>query len=282
MEYQENIIGSKNALVSILIASYNHEKYIGDCLNSILKDRYTNKEIIIIDDGSTDNSVREINNWIRNNETRIKVDFTHRPNKGVTKTLNELVTRSSGIFICFVGSDDMLTEDSIQVRLDVLSANPNKMAVIGDAKVINPEGDIILNSAIEFWKGHKEDFMSDEKLRYMVVSKWSVPGPVLMVNRRIYDIIGLYPEDLTVEDLDFFLRAIGRDLVMFLDHIVAYYRILETSLCRNNIYSRDKIKSIIKSYWRNIHLFKLRYKIRILRNILLGLRDLLSICKNVQ
>lgn len=275
------MVNEKNKeLVSIIVPCYNHEKYIESCLNSILSNSYQNKEIVIIDDGSTDNSKAIINNWINKNDTTIKVSFSSRSNKGLNKTLNELISLSSGKFICLLASDDMLTNDSIQVRLNILLNNPKKMAVIGDAFVVNSEGDIIMKSAIEnYWKGHKEYYMSDEKLKYMVIYNFSVPGPVLMVNRDIYDVIGMYPEDITIEDVDFYLKAIARDLVIFIDHNVAFYRVLETSLCHNKCYFRTKAISMIKSYYRNMYLYRLRDKITLLKLILYRTSFVFVVCK---
>jgi hypothetical protein len=162
----------------------------------------------------------------------------------------------------------MLTKDSIQVRLKALLQNPDKMAVMGDARVINENGQVIMESAIEdCWNGNKENYKTDERLKYMVVYEWSVPGPVLMVNKNIYNLIGYYPENSSIDDLDFYLRAIGRDLVFFTDHIVAYYRILNTSLCRNKNNRKINITSIIKSYWKNMYLYQPKYRFKILKLI---------------
>ena len=79
-------------LVSVIIPCYNHEKYIERCLQSILDDKYENKEIIIIDDGSKDNSVEVIRNFIKfHDKYKNIIRLYTQENNGVVKTLNRLV-----------------------------------------------------------------------------------------------------------------------------------------------------------------------------------------------
>ena len=70
-------------LVSFLIPYYNHKQYIGQTLDSILNDTYPNKEIIIINDGSTDTDISVINNWIERNNNILPINFISRENKGL-------------------------------------------------------------------------------------------------------------------------------------------------------------------------------------------------------
>ena len=90
-------------LVSVLIPCYNHSEYVVECLNSVVKNDYGNTEIVIIDDGSNDNSANKIEEWINNNKSAVKTKFLTRANKGLAKTLNELLTLSTGDFICLLG-----------------------------------------------------------------------------------------------------------------------------------------------------------------------------------
>ena len=79
---------SKEQLVSFLIPYYNHKQYVGQTLDSILNDTYPNKEVIIINDGSTDSDIGVINDWIERNSKTLPIKFISRENKGITKTFN--------------------------------------------------------------------------------------------------------------------------------------------------------------------------------------------------
>ena len=117
-------------LVSFLIPYYNHKQYIGQTLDSILNDTYPNKEIIIINDGSTDTDISVINNWIERHSSTLPIKFISRENKGITKTFNELARTSKGKYIVFCASDDYLINDTISNRVSILEKNQEKMVLI--------------------------------------------------------------------------------------------------------------------------------------------------------
>lgn len=102
-------------LLSIIIPIYNAEKYISACLNSILNQTYTNIEIIIIDDGSTDSSL-EICNILAQTDHRIKI--YHQSNKGQSAARNRGLKIATGKYITFVDADD-------EIDIDVYSNNIN-------------------------------------------------------------------------------------------------------------------------------------------------------------
>ena len=98
----------KEELISIIIPIYNVEKYLGDCIESVIKQTYKNLEIILVDDGSTD-SCLEICNTYKKKDNRIKI--IHQENKGVSNARNVGIENSTGQYIGFVDSDDFIEED---------------------------------------------------------------------------------------------------------------------------------------------------------------------------
>ncbi|MDB5248565.1 MAG: glycosyl transferase family 2 [Segetibacter sp.] len=249
-------------LVSVLIPCYNHEKYVDQALNSVVDNSYSNKEIVIIDDGSTDGSYEKIKIWASKNSHLIKVRAFTRENKGLATTLNELIELAAGEFLCLLASDDLLITDSIEKRIAVLLQNPDKLVVIGDAKVINTEGEVIMQSAIEdLYFGKKSNYLTVEGLKYSVINEWSIPGPVILVKKSLYNLIGSYPTNLLAEDLNFYLQVIGRELLIFVDEPVALYRVHDLNTCRHPSNKKRIVSSIIKSYFNNLRYFKGRNKI---------------------
>jgi len=239
-------------LISIAIAAYNHEKYIELCLNSILEDDYPNKEIVIINDGSKDNTKSVIENWIARNSNKIKIIFKSRENKGIPKTLNELIDLANGDYIAYIASDDCLLKGGIYKRYQYLKDNLQKMAVIADAMIINQDGDLLYNSAYnDFYKVNKEKFKTDESLKHEIVTNFSIPGPVLMVKKAIYKILGKYDENICYEDWEFYLRIVSKNLLGYIDNAVCRYRVHPANACRSrsviNI-TKDNRKIILKNY----------------------------------
>ncbi len=238
-------------LISIIIPAYNHEKYVELALNSVLEEDYPNKEIIIIDDGSKDNSKTIINHWIENNKNKIKILFKSRENKGVTKTLNELIDLANGEYIALLASDDLLCNNSLKKRYEYLKNNPHRMAAFADAIIIDADNNLVHESAYDnFFKIDREKLKNDKFLKREIVIASKVPGPALLVRKKIYDEIGRYDENICYEDWDFYLRAVSKNLLGFVDDIICKYRVHPNNSCRSegviNIV-KDNKKIILKN-----------------------------------
>ena len=261
-----------NDLVSICIPSYNHSLFLKHSLDSILQESYPNIEIDILDDGSTDSSVKIIQNWGQANPN-VKLRLEVQENRGLNFTLNKLVRNANGKYICFLSSDDALFSDSISKRVEILKKHPNKLVVIGDSKVINSNNDVVHQSAIEdLYNGNKSNYITDEKLKYSVINEFSIPGSNLLVEKKLYEIIGPYPP-IFAEDINFYLRVIGLGLLIFLDEPVNYYRVHNNNTGGNKKHRKQLNKTFIYSYLNNFGLFEWKYKLILIRKILSRIRQ---------
>jgi glycosyltransferase involved in cell wall biosynthesis len=215
-------------LVSIVIPLFNHASYIIEGLNSVVNDPYPNKEIVIIDDGSSDNSVEVVERWVADGraDSLSGFHFMRQENCGVTKTANKLIFLAKGQFIAVMGSDDYLVPGGIQARVDYLLAHPAKLAVIGDSIVVDKCGKQTHGSGLcDLYGGHKKYLLSEKLVSYELLIHWCVPGPVFMARKELYELVGGYDETISVEDWDFYLRLMARELIAFIDVSVAAYRV---------------------------------------------------------
>jgi glycosyltransferase involved in cell wall biosynthesis len=110
-----------NPLVSVLIANYNYAKYIGKALENMLCQTYPHFEVIICDDGSTDDS-REIIEQYASRDSRIK--FVFKENGGVASALNTAYLQSSGQIICLLDADDTYLPEKLQRVVKAFTTNP--------------------------------------------------------------------------------------------------------------------------------------------------------------
>lgn len=256
-------------LISILVPLYNHDRYVNRCLDSVLEDGYSRIEIIIIDDGSKDDSAALVRQWFeRQSSLRIeRFEFISRPNKGVTRTLNELVSKARGDFLTLLASDDYLLPGGIAARVEYLQSHPTKRAVFGDCIVVDDAGLKTQDSAIvDLCGGHIECLENDDLLALELIYNWCVPGPGFMAYRDLYDQIGLYDESLTVEDWDMYLRIAARGLLGFIPGPVAAYRYHGGNSVLNENMRMAQLDSLMRTAWKNnqefqgIQRFGLLYK----------------------
>lgn len=236
-------------LVSVIIPCYNHEKYVTDTLNSVLEDTYPNKEICIIDDGSKDGSVSVIEDWIRLHGEEVCVKFRTRANKGVCPTLNELIRMAEGKYLVPCASDDMLLKDTLGIRVNLMKYHAGKKILASDAQVIDENNNLICPSSLQYHKSCIEFYSDPRKmLKTLLFGPWGYIGPVLMIDKELYQVIGLYDEHLAFEDHDFFLRVISQDLIFFSDIICSKYRVNSQSLSHNPTNQYKGTRAILKSY----------------------------------
>ena len=109
-------MSNNNKLVSVLIPSYNHEKYVGDCLESVLAQTYSNIEVIICDDKSKDNTYEVIERYRQRLEekfSRICI-IENDNNLGIVKNCNKLISLAKGDYYKLLASDDMLRPTGIE------------------------------------------------------------------------------------------------------------------------------------------------------------------------
>lgn len=259
------------SLVSICIPAYNHEKYVKVALDSVLNDAYQNKEIIIIDDGSTDGTAGVIEEWIDDNHHKIPVKFFSRPNKGICATFNELVSHAAGVFITLLASDDYLLENSLGPRVNYLLERDDKFAVIGDAIAIDDNGEILYDSAmVGLYKVDINRYLHDESLRREIIYNWAVPGPVLMVKSEIYKKLGVYNSRLKVEDWDYYLRMVSQNMLGFIPDKVSAYRVHGENFSRKKGVKCSMYAQMIKTAFYNISLFKFKDQVLLLRFVCLN------------
>ncbi|MCL1036544.1 glycosyltransferase family 2 protein [Shewanella submarina] len=249
-----------NPLISIVVPVYNHENYIVECLDSVILQDYKNIEVLICNDGSTDNSDAKIKEWLAKHPD-IKSKYISQENQGVCKTLNTLVSLARGEYITICASDDSLTSTSISSRLECLTAYPDKLACIGDATVIDQHSSVVSDSAmISLY--HSNMFRLQKNIVDELVLRWAVVGPTLLISKKAYDKVGCYNEELAIEDRDFYLRLLAHDLLVFIPQAVANYRVHTGNLSRKSVNARLVVAlEVAKSNLINSELYegKLRW-----------------------
>lgn len=193
-----------NALVSVIIPCYNHGNFIQACIQSVIAQDYKNMELIIIDDGSKDNSVQKIEEMRDLCEERfVKFKFFHRPNKGLSVTLNEALTYSSGTYMSIIASDDIMYDATKTTKqLEFLEKKPNCVGVFSGAVILKENGELdVIKLGSE-----KKYYFKD-----IILNQYQLFSP--SATYRLNDIknTGGYKDGIVLEDWYMFLKLTQND-----------------------------------------------------------------------
>ena len=120
-------------LISVIIPLYNSERFIGKCVESLLNQTYSNCEIIIVDDGSTDNSLKIVEKYAET-DSRVKV-FSGKKYSGVSAVRNVGLNNAKGEYICFVDSDDYVSKYYLESLITSVKDTGADVSCVGVAKV---------------------------------------------------------------------------------------------------------------------------------------------------
>ena len=138
---------SNQPLVSVVIPCYNHENYVQDSIQSVINQTYQNIELIIIDDGSKDGSVEKIKEMIPAcQESFIRFEFRHRPNKGLSATLNEALEWCEGEFFSPLASDDRYFRNKVLSQVEKISEFDEVIALSSNISYIDETDNFIRNT----------------------------------------------------------------------------------------------------------------------------------------
>lgn len=190
--------------VSVVMPAYNAQDYIKDAIDSVLSQSYEDFELIIVDDGSTDNT-KDIIAGYKND----KIKYFCKENAGVASARNMGIKNSKGTFIINLDSDDMITPDFIAKHMQEFQKNPEADLLYCDDRLIDSEGKLI--RVIERPEYTNQKFLIRDLFRcgYSMVPFRSC------TRRSVYDKIGFYDENLLVaEDYDMMRRFVKSGMKM--------------------------------------------------------------------
>lgn len=177
------------SLISVIIPAYNYDRYLPEAIESILAQNYHPIEIIIVDDGSTDNT----RNVCENLQKHIQyIHYIYQPNRGLPAALNAGLKIASGDLITFVDADDIWDPKKIKLQVDLLAENPSTEIVLGYLQRIHSTKSIDGKPVFENY---------DNPAMALSLGAASI-------RRSVFDRVGLLDEELQyANDLDWFMRA---------------------------------------------------------------------------
>jgi glycosyltransferase involved in cell wall biosynthesis len=212
--------------VSVGVPSYNYSKYIIETLNSVVDQTYSNIELIIVDDCSTDNSVEVINEWIAAYKGERQITFiVNAVNMGVTKACNIILQHASGKYITWLDSDDLIFPDKVEKQVEVLEmAGSNTGFIYSNVNIIDAKGMIIDNDYM-LTIGYDYKKMPTGNVFEMLFDFNFVPALSILANVACVKAVGGFDDNVALHDYYIWLMLSKKYEVAYIPENMASYRI---------------------------------------------------------
>ncbi|HKP73037.1 MAG TPA: glycosyltransferase [Pyrinomonadaceae bacterium] len=205
----------EGATVSVVVPSYNHAPFVEQTLRSVFKQTLPPLELVVIDDGSRDDSVKIIERVLR--DCPFACEFLARENRGLTATLNEGFARASRVrYFAYLGSDDVWLPEFLESRVELLESRPRAVVAYGNAYSIDEAGRII--DCTTDWARYR-----DGDVRRMLLETLAPLSPTV-VYRRDALARHRWNEESRLEDYELYLRLSAEGEFAFDARILSAWR----------------------------------------------------------
>lgn len=212
-------------LVSVVIASYNHARFIEASIRSVYAQTYPNIELFVVDDGSKDDSVEIITQL----QQELGFDFRVQVNKGLCTTLNDAIARTKGAYVAPLGSDDAMLPHRLALQVPYLDARPETGICAGGIIVIDADGTPLPE--------RKQRSRPARRLNFddlFLDRKPGPPAPTLLFRREAIDRVGGYDPRIRIEDYFIELRiAHAGYFIDIMSEPLALYRVHGSNTYKN-------------------------------------------------
>ncbi|HHP7239290.1 glycosyltransferase [Longibacter sp.] len=223
-------LSSFSAVVSVIIPAYNMGEYIRACIDSIVQGDFENLEVIVVDDGSTDQTQEVVRGYTDPNQPAFddRVTYIRQENRGKSRAVNRGIERSSGKYLTFVDADDQLTPHSISSRVQAIHRTARSRA---DRQSASQDVDLVIgafevfDASTTYGVRPAPSTTSPSKLRDGFYLRWKTPFHLnaCLISRELVEEAGLLDESLhRCIDGDYALRILDAARSMRITDAVVY------------------------------------------------------------
>lgn len=226
--------------LSVLIPTYNYARFIGEALDSVLDQAVEGMEVLVVDDGSTDETGRVLQPYIEKGRIR----YLPQVNQGVSAARNHAMAEARGKWLMFLDADDTLYPGCVEATLDFLERHPEAGFFFTNYDLFD-ESSVVHESGVDTWKvfrslpheqvGAGEWIFTESLAPYIVRHGGFMHTSGLTVRRDVAEAAGLFREGYTYgEDDDFYARAAYRTTSGYLDRVLSRKRNHEGSIIHDS------------------------------------------------
>lgn len=231
--------------VSVILPVYNQEKYVAETIESILAQAFVDFELLILDDGSTDNSAEIIRKYSVIDH-RIKAYF--ELNAGKSESTNKLVERAKGKWCAFLDADDVMMPNRLERQMNFLNENPEVHAVSSDCYYINENGRVFGTQKYPLLS-NIEAFNTIYNKGHFITCSFTA---LTVLKEAFQEVKGLTKRFEPCEDFEFFNKLIfnGKKVLLIMPEVLMKYRIHSNSVTvRKPMHVTNYISYATHSMW---------------------------------
>lgn len=227
--------------VSVIIPTYNRGHVVGQAIESVLAQTYRNFEVLVVDDGSVDDTARRLPSWTEGGDRARRVRYLRRPHRGVAAARNAGVAAAAGSVVSFLDSDDLWKPDKLEHEVGFLLRHPDADAVFSDLE--KQDGRLFLPSfmraspvfarRLSGLAPGQEVVLSGRAMYLALLQEAFVKPSALTLRRGAFERAGGFDESWSsCEDWEFLLRFAKRARFGYIDRPLAVLRLSPDSLHR--------------------------------------------------
>lgn len=205
----ENQKSEVDELISILLPIYNSQEILSECLDSILSQTYRSFEVVVVDDGSTDDTPALLTSYAKK-DSRIKI-FCFTENRGIVEALNYGLDQCRGNWIARMDADDIMMPERLAVQLANMTKYPN-IDLLGAQVRIFREDKALTEGQLRY-QDWGNSLLTDDAIKLEIFAESPIMHPTFFLSKKFYGVMGGYQSNPWAEDYDFILRAFQKNAI---------------------------------------------------------------------
>lgn len=232
---------------SVILPTFNGERFLKEALISLFDQSYKNFEIIAVDNGSTDSTLKILNQF------RDRINILSEGRRGVTYARNKGIKASKGRYIAFIDQDDIWMANKLEIQKKVLDNNESVGMAISLANTIDERGDVLRSGGNVQIRNEKKTIMQELMIR-------NVFGPpaCMSIKKECFDKVGLYDTSLNgVEDKDLWIRILSEYDVCYTEKPLVLYRVHGQNAHKNVMLMKSSQQKLLVKHFKRINTFNI-------------------------
>jgi len=212
--------------VSVIIATYNYGRYIKTAIDSVLAQTYSDVEIVVVDDGSKDNTRDIVTSY------GDSVKYIYQKNRGPAAARNTGIFESKGEFIAFLDADDYYAKDNLKIKMSFLENTDGAGWIFSDWQYVDEDKKILDKGSTKFKFAEKK--LTGMIFEDLIYHRNYISPCSVVIKRSILKDIGYFDPDVrSQEELDLWLRTSLKYPVYYIDDVLVYVTVHSNSLSRD-------------------------------------------------